>query len=110
MNKEVMDSVKQVVYYIKNSDSYKKVIFLKNKMSNNSDISDIIEDIKKKQKSYVKSGFSDETLKQELTILEKRLFEIPIYNEYNKYLKEVNDMIDLIRDELNNYFFELLKS
>ena len=40
----------------------------------------------------------------DLEYAEEKLNSIPIYNEYINNLKEVNEMIALINDELNDYF------
>ena len=32
---------------------------------------------------------------------------IPIYNVYMKKLNKVNEMIDYVQDELNDYFYKL---
>ena len=103
MNKEL----DELVSYIKNTSSYKKCISIKEKMDKNEEICSLIEEIKSLQKKYVKSNY-DDSIKKELDSLESKLNSIPIYVEYNNNLEEVNKMIDLVKDELNNYFSELL--
>ncbi len=60
------------------------------------------------QKQYVKGNYSDEAVKLELDLKEKRLEGIPLYIEYMNYLERVNEMINLVKDELNAYFIDLL--
>lgn len=103
MNKEL----DELVSYIKNTSSYKKCISIKEKMDKNEEICSLIEEIKSLQKKYVKSNY-DDSIKKELDSLESKLNSIPIYVEYNNNLEEVNKMIDLVKDELNDYFSELL--
>ena len=103
MNKEL----DELVSYIKNTSSYKNCISIKEKMDKNEEICSLIEEIKKLQKKYVKSNY-DDNVKKELDSLESKLNSIPIYVEYNNNLEEVNKMIDLVKDELNDYFTELL--
>ena len=103
MNKEL----DELVSYIKNTSSYKKCIFIKEKMDKNEEICSLIEEIKSLQKKYVKSNY-DDSIKKELDSLESKLNSIPIYVEYNNNLEEVNKMIDLVKDELNDYFTDLL--
>ena len=102
MNKEL----DELVSYIKNTSSYKKCISIKEKMDKNEEICSLVEDIKKLQKKYVKSNY-DDSIKKELDKLESRLNSIPIYVEYNNNLEEVNEMIDFVKDELNDYFTDL---
>ena len=53
LNKELED----IVSYIKNSDSYKKCIELKEKMSTNVEIKGLVDSVKKLQKEYVRSNY-----------------------------------------------------
>lgn len=102
MNKEL----DELVSYIKNTSSYKNCISIKKKMDKNEEICSLIEEIKSLQKKYVKSNY-DDSIKEKLDKLESKLNSIPIYVEYNNNLEEVNKMIDLIKDELNDYFTDL---
>lgn len=105
MNKKLDEIVK----YITMSDEYRRCIELKNKMSKNEELVNLINNIKKVQKEYVKSNF-DEDFKNKLSLLEDRLNEIPIYVSYMQSLDRVNEMISYVKDELNQYFFELFNS
>ena len=100
------NSLEEVVSCIKNSKEYKIVIELKNKMSTNEEINSLVREIKIKQKKYIKSN--DSNIKDELDQLEKRLDEIPIYHIYLENLEKVNEMINYVKDELNQYFDILL--
>ena len=104
MNKE-LDGI---IDYIINGKSYKKCIELKNKMDCNEEIKNIIDRIKILQKKYVKSNYMDSSIKKELDELEEVLNNYPIYVEYNNYLNDVNEMINYVKDELNDYFYKLL--
>ena len=44
----------------------------------------------------------------ELDEVKNKLNEIPIYVIYNQNLEKVNEMINLVKDELNTYFDNLL--
>ncbi len=103
VNKEIDD----LVDYIKNTDDYKKCIKLKDQMKDNSELMSLIDEVKNLQKQYIKSNY-DLLIKEELDKKNKELLEIPIYVLYNKYLNNVNYMIDYINNSLNNYFYELL--
>lgn len=104
LNKEL----EELVSYIKNSFSYKKCLLIKEKMSTNHEICSLVADVKKLQKEYVRSGYSDAIVKKELDDKEQKLKMIPIYVEYMNCLDEVNQMIDLVRDELNDYFMNVV--
>ncbi len=103
---EVNNSLDEVIKCIKNSKEYKKCILLKCKMDNNSEIKELVKEIKLKQKKYIRNNDSN-TLK-ELKELEKRLNEIPIYHVYLENLEVVNNMINYLKDELYDYFYNLL--
>lgn len=100
-------SLDEVIKCITMSNEYKKCIELKDKMSKNEELINLIEQVKSKQKQYIKSNF-DESIKDELKLLEDRLNEIPIYVIYMQNLEIVNEKINLVKDELNRYFFEIL--
>lgn len=96
----------EVINTIINSDDYKSCIELKDKMSNNKEICELVEKIKILQKKYVREN-NDEVL-VELKVLENRLNEIPIYVIYMQHLEKVNEMINYVKDELNEYFYKVL--
>lgn len=106
LNKEIESSLEDIINYIINSKEYIKCIKIKKKMSNNKDIQRQIDDIKKLQKKYVIE--KNESIKKELELKEKKLYETPIYSEYNNNLEIVNNMITLVKDELNDYFYNIL--
>lgn len=68
----------------------------------------LIADIKNLQKKYVKTN-SDEVLR-ELKELEEKLNSIPIYVIYMQHLEKVNEKINFVRDELNDYFDKLFNN
>lgn len=106
LNKDIEESLDDIINYITNSKEYIKCIEIKKKMSKNKKLTELIEDIKKLQKKYIKEN--DESIKEKLDSKEKELNEIPIYVEYNNNLEVVNNMINLVKDELNDYFYKLL--
>ena len=104
---EVNREVDNLINYIKNTDDYKKCIELKKKMEENTELTDLINDIKKLQKKYIKSNY-DALIKKELNKKNDKLFNIPIYVIYNQHLSNVNEMIDYVKVSLNDYFYNLL--
>jgi cell fate (sporulation/competence/biofilm development) regulator YmcA (YheA/YmcA/DUF963 family) len=107
MEKNVSKALDKVILDIKNSAAYKKTLLLKEQMNNNKEITAIIEEIKSLQKEYVKS--KDIKIKKRLSYLENKLNHIPLYHEYNNNLEEVNQMIEVVKDNLNQYFSEIFK-
>ena len=101
-----MEELNKVIDYITNTDSYQNTIKLREQMNNNKELNDLIEEIKSLQKKYIKNN--SVSIKQELDEKTKELEEYPIYNIYNKNLEEVNQMIDYVNDELNDYFEKVI--
>lgn len=104
MNKELDEVINTII----NSDDYKSCIQLKEKMSTNKEICELVDKIKVLQKKYVREN--GEEVLEELKLLEKRLNEIPIYVIYMQHLEEVNKMINYVKDELNDYFYKVLNN
>ena len=99
-------SLDELINTIKNSKEYKKCILLKEKMESNDEIKSLVKEIKFKQKKYIKSN--DSNILSELNELEERLNCVPIYHVYTENLEKVNEYIDYVKDELNDYFNKLL--
>lgn len=104
MNKALDDVINTII----NSDDYKSCIQLKEKMSTNKEICELVEKIKILQKKYVREN--GEEVLEELKLLEERLNEIPIYVIYMQHLEKVNEMINYVKDELNDYFYKVLNN
>ena len=100
------EALNEVINTIINSDDYKKCIELKNTMTYNEELVSLIEKIKKLQKKYVNTN--DQEILVELKKLEEELNNVPIYVIYMQYLEKVNEKIEFVKDELNNYFYEVL--
>lgn len=102
LNKELTGVIDTII----NSRDYKACLDIKKKMGENEEVVNLVEKIKKLQKKYVNTN--DLKLLQELEKLENRLNDIPIYVVYMQHLEKVNQMINFVKDELNNYFYEVL--
>ena len=76
-------------------------------MKENNELTSLIEDIKSKQKEYIRSN-RDLNKEKELEELNKKLEEFPIYLEYNNNLKIINEEIELLKERLNNYFTSII--
>lgn len=104
LNKELEEVINTII----NSDDYKSCIQLKEKMSTNKEICELVDKIKVLQKKYVREN--GEEVLEELKLLEERLNEIPIYVIYMQHLEKVNKMINYVKDELNDYFYKVLNN
>ena len=104
MNKELDEVINTII----NSDDCKSCIQLKEKMSTNKEICGLVDKIKVLQKKYVREN--GEEVLEELKLLEERLNEIPIYVIYMQHLEKVNEMINYVKDELNDYFYKVLNN
>lgn len=103
----VNNALLDIVSYIKNTDDYKMCMSLKKQMDDNKELVDLINEVKKLQKKYVRSNY-DSKIKEELDEVENKLNDIPIYNIYLSHLEKVNEMISYVKDSLNDYFYLLL--
>lgn len=103
----VNSALLDIINYIKMSDDYLMCMSIKRQMEDNKELINLINEVKKLQKKYVRSEF-DSKIKEELDELEKKLNNIPIYNVYLSHLEKVNEMISYVKDSLNDYFYQLL--
>ena len=107
MVKQLNRALNDVVDYIKDSNEYKTCLDLKKKMSANEEVNALVRQVKILQQKCIKSNYNKE-IKKELDEINKRLDDIPIYVIYKQNLEKVNNMINTVKDELNNYFDDLL--
>ena len=104
---EVYKNLDEVISCVKDSKEYQTCIELKKQMDSNEEVTDLVEKTKNLQKKYVRSNY-DSSVKCELERLEEQLNQIPIYSVYNQNLEKVNEMIEYVKDTLNDYFYQLL--
>lgn len=104
---DVNNSLEEVIKCIQNTKEYQKCIMLKEQMKDNLEITSLVKDVKKYQKQYIRSNY-DKEIKETLDSLEKQLNDIPIYAIYLENLSKVNEMIEYVKESLNDYFYQLL--
>ena len=109
MEKLLNNKLEDVIDCIKESSEYKKCLELQNKMNDNDEIKELINNIKVLQKKYIKSNYS-ESVKNELDEVTCKLNNIPIYVSYLDNLEKVNYKIEYVKDYLNDYFVNLLNN
>ncbi|MBR4617706.1 MAG: YlbF family regulator [Bacilli bacterium] len=106
LSNETEKSLEELINYIKNSHEYIECMKLKEKISEDKDLMLLIDDVRKSQKNYIKSNYD----KDKKIILDEKIKLLDLnslYVMYSYYLEQVNYMINLIKDELNDYFFEI---
>ena len=106
MNNDTKKSLEELIDYIKNTEDYKQVLILKEEIEKDEELKKLIDDVKKHQKKYVRSSF-DEKVKEELDNKLNLLNNNKLFVTYSYHLNKVNDMIKLVKDELNEYFYEI---
>ncbi len=106
LSKEAEQKLDDIINYIINTKEYINCISIKEKMDKNESLKKKINEIKSLQKKYIRTN--DEKIREELKLKESELNKIPIYVEYNNNLEVVNEMINLVKDELNDYFYNKL--
>lgn len=107
LNKESNIDLLEIINFIKESDDYKKCVFLKEKIKKDSDLISLIEDVKVLQKKYIRSNYKSDVKE----ILDKKIKDLnsnSLFISYNYYLERVNLNIDIIKSELNDYFGKLV--
>ena len=105
MVKLLNKAVEEVISVIQKSDDYQKCLELKEKMRQNKELMQLVENIKEAQKRYIKNGSQD---KKEIQVLEEKLSNYPIYVLYQQHLEKINSMISYVQDDLNEFFTQLL--
>ena len=106
MEKKLNKALDAVILSITESDDFIDCIRIKEKMDNNNEIKELVDLIKVLQKKYVKT--MDDNVKRQLNDVQMQLDNIPLYDSYQKKLSEVNKKIDIIKDELNDYFYKVV--
>ncbi len=111
MNNKILNEVESIVSFIKESDTYKDYIFLKEKLSNNEKAMSLINEIKTIQKQLVKKEVNNEDIKDLDNLIkekEEELNKIPLYIEYINKQEQLNDLYQDIKQRLDDYFYNQL--
>lgn len=106
LNKEEQKKLDAIINYVKESNDYKNLMIYKDKISKNDSLKKLINEVKKYEQEYIKSGKNKE-LKDKLDLKIKELESYNDYVMYNYYLERVNSYLDLIKNKINNYFDDL---
>ena len=106
LNKEILEKVDELVKEIEDSPDYQKYLLLKDKISKNKELMELINKVRVLQKDYVHHL----TKKEELDKLVDELNSNPLYREYNNTLYEINNTYAIIESKLNKYFQDKLNN
>lgn len=110
MINEKIDSLFNSIY---NTNEYIEYNKIKELLSTNQEINDLIENIKKLQKEATyKESINDISYKQidqEINKLIKLLESYPLYNEYINKKENLNNILSMITYNINKYLENIIK-
>ena len=109
---ELLTKIDELISLIKEMPTYKRYIDICNQMKKNKEITNIISNIKKKQKEAVNLEYRKENtsvIDKEIEVSLKTLMEYPIYQEYSYLQEDLNNMFQTIRSILENHINEKIK-
>ena len=104
LNKDINEKIDEINKEIENSEIYQKYLLLKNKISNNKELIELINKVKVMQKDNVHKKVTNEELEKIVNELNNH----PLYREYNNTLYEINNTYGIIESSLNNYFNKIM--
>ena len=108
-NKEkLITKIEELVKIVKDSDDYKRFIYLKEQLKDNKDLMKLINNVKKKEQERVNKEYRKEPIKdldKEIESLKEELNTYPDYLEYSYLQNDINDTLQniksIIEDTLN---------
>ena len=99
----VLDKTNELVSLIKESNDYKRYLFLKEEMKKDKQLMELVNKIKKSEKLRVNLEHKKEDISnidKEINSLRKELNEYPIYQEYLYLQEDLNNLFQNIRNIL----------
>lgn len=99
----VLDKTNELVSLIKESNDYKRYVFLKEEMKKDKQLMELVNKIKKSEKLRVNLEHKKEdisNIEKEINSLRKELNEYPIYQEYLYLQEDLNNLFQNIRNIL----------
>ena len=107
-NEEIIKKAHDLVNIIKNSNTYKDYITVRNLVAKDSLLLNEINKVKALQKDYVKSAYLNKEIELKLKELNKELENNSLYKDYITKEKEINDILMNITEGLNITFNNIL--
>lgn len=90
---------------IKKTDIYQTYLHILKQVEKNNDIKTIVNDIKNIQKRLVKNKNKD--LEETLSMKKDLLYSIPLYQDYLASSKELNNLLDIVKNKMELYLNDL---
>lgn len=109
-NEEIIKKAHDLVNIIKNSNTYKDYITVRNLVAKDSLLLNEINKVKALQKDYVKSAYLDKTIEEELNEILERLQENTLYQDYIAKERALNNILIMIKEGLNTTIDELINT
>ena len=103
----IKTKIEELVELIKQSDDYKRYIYLKEELSKNKELMKIINKVKKKEQERVNKEYRKEQtkdLEEEIESLKDELNSYPDYLEYSYLQEDINDNLQNIRKIIESAF------
>lgn len=108
---EINDAFDELILTIKKSDIYLKYDHILKQVKANDDINRCVKDIKSIQKRLVKEEHSNgeniTLLENELSLKNKELYNISLYNDYIDASLELDNLLSSVRIKIENYLNDL---
>ena len=109
-NEKKIKKAHDLVNIIKNSNTYKDYITVRNLVAKDSLLLNEINKVKALQKDYVKSAYLDKTIEEELNEILERLQENTLYQDYIAKERALNNILIMIKEGLNTTIDELINT
>ena len=112
---EISRKANELIDSIKNSETYIKYESLKKRMLNDKEILDLIDEVKALQKELVKKKIKDSDKKEIVEINKKidnlltELNNIPLYYEYDSTQRELNYIMQNIKNTIESCINDITK-
>ena len=104
---KIKEEIDKLFAEIKNSTLYKDYISAKKQLEENSEIMDIIKEIKRLQK--IATNNNDNIIEKDIKNLYMKLVEYPLYQSYCILKEELENKLFNISNSFSNYFSDILK-
>jgi len=104
LNNEILKKVDEIIFEIENSPIYHNYLYLKEKISNNQELMELINKVRIMQQDVIHKKKNE----KDLELLMDELNREPLYVEYKNTVDEINDTFTIIENSLNNYFDKII--
>ncbi len=104
---DIENKINDLFNEIEASKLYEDYVNVKNQLKNNSEITNLINDIKRLQK--IATNNKDEKVELEIKMLYNKLHKYPIYQSYLDIKEKIEEKLFGIKEILEKYFIDILK-